>query len=811
MMRQRQARIAIRREKWRRKFGGPDGQESKCFICGNEGHWAKKCPGRKKQPIKAEESGPPEPEVAPRTVDLDRLELGAQFGDAFDNGAADNETSNCVAPLFEDVTSLTAGGGQKLILSALRSRFGLRDFRPGQQEAIERVLCGESTLLMMPTGGGKSLCYQLPALVFQQHRPGSVALVVSPLISLMEDQLRHLPPALQAAHLNSALSYEKRDQIVEEARSGKLAFLLISPEALVEQGRYATRDSLPPISFVCIDEVHCLADWSHHFRPSYLRVCSVLRSVFGVTCFLGLTATCTRRTMDRLALNLGVGPEGRIRSPPLPPNLVMSASHDANKEEALVELLRSPRMRSARGVIVYCASRDLTERVASYVRTALRFEEEEPAKKKKKGPKWTAEAYHAGLTTAERSRLQKQFMRGTLRVLVATIAFGMGLDKNDVDVVIHFNAPKSFENYVQEVGRAGRDGSTAQCHVFLDGAQDALNDLKRHIYANSVDPVALKKLLRAIFAGCGCEKEEECRGHLRSISISEMTEAMNVREETVATILCYLVVLDDGKLMKLERTVMRTCRLSCYKGGQALRKATHRSLALAAALQLHGAFGGNDATLEVDLVALCERFGWSYASVRKELGGLEWSSEGGQAKKTGLKVEFENKAWLVRVRGGLNEANFDRLMAYLQGRLEQLENDAVTNLSGLHRALKTVAFGSVERCLRAPEEDLTTKSGCLTRAVADFFDDRGEEAEEEAPAYPAAFEAGVRAHMRSFLSIYKQDHKLNGRTIACILHGIGTPLFPATIWGRVRRFWRSQLSVDWPTLRKWATEELVGT
>ncbi|NWW95517.1 RECQ4 helicase, partial [Rhynochetos jubatus] len=271
--------------------------------------------------------------------------------------------------------------------------------------------------------------------------------------------------------------------------------------------------------FACIDEAHCVSEWSHNFRPCYLQLCKVrekrgprgkgihrigeegtsgirgfpswkvLRDRLGVRCFLGLTATATLATARDVAQHLGIPAEEGIpvHSAAVPPNLRLSVSTDRDRDQALISLLQGERFGFLDSIIVYCTRREETDRIAALIRTCLQgiplrecagAGEAQPdgADRKKakakqpprRPPKWLADAYHAGLSAAERRRVQNGFMSGRLRVVVATVAFGMGLDKSDVRGVVHYNMPKNFECYVQEIGRAGRDGRPAHCHLFLD-------------------------------------------------------------------------------------------------------------------------------------------------------------------------------------------------------------------------------------------------------------------------------------------------------------------------------------------------------
>ncbi|XP_042748977.1 ATP-dependent DNA helicase Q4, partial [Lagopus leucura] len=395
------------------------------------------------------------------------------------------------------------------VLDAL-SELGYSSFRPGQEVAIMRILSGLSTLVVLPTGMGKSLCYQLPAFLYHK-RSRSIALVVSPLVSLMDDQVSGLPPCLRAVCVHSHLSRAQRDAALRRVQEGSAQVLLLSPEALVGAGSSGScclppAHQLPPVAFACIDEAHCVSEWSHNFRPSYLRLCKVLRDRLGVRCFLALTATATVATARDVAAQLGIPQQDGIavRSAAVPHNLRLSVSVERDRDRALVDLLRSERYAALRSIIVYCTRREDTARVAALLRTCL-------------GAPWwpgsggqqsdaIAAAYHAGLSAAERRRVQSAFMSGRLRVVVATVAFGMGLDKADVRAVLHYNMPRNFESYVQEIGRAGRDGEPAWCHLFLDPEGSDRLELRRHIFADAVDFFTIKKLVQAVFPPCKCRE-----------------------------------------------------------------------------------------------------------------------------------------------------------------------------------------------------------------------------------------------------------------------------------------------------------------
>lgn len=296
-----------------------------------------------------------------------------------------------------------------------------------------RILSGKSTLVTLSTGSGKSLCYQLPAYIYSKREP-CIALVISPLVSLMEDQVAGLPPFLKAACLHTNQTKTQREKVMELVSAGSLSILLVSPEAVAAGERSTGFGSLlrqlPPISFACIDEAHCVSQWSHNFRPSYLMICRILRERLGVTTILGLTATATVSTANNIIEHIQVedGADGIISDVPLPDNLHLTVSRDGNRDNALLELLLSERFSQCRSVIVYCTRREECERVAAFLRTSLRDEKCEPPNggnsKKRKRMSVQAEPYHAGLSASRRKSIQKSFMSGELRIVVATVAFG---------------------------------------------------------------------------------------------------------------------------------------------------------------------------------------------------------------------------------------------------------------------------------------------------------------------------------------------------------------------------------------------------
>jgi ATP-dependent DNA helicase RecQ len=329
-----------------------------------------------------------------------------------------------------------------------RTVFGIHEFRPHQLEIIEHVVAGGDAFVLMPTGGGKSLCFQLPAL----HRTGT-AIVVSPLISLMKDQVDALQSnGVAAAFLNSSLSAEDASDTLRELRAGRLDLLYVAPERLMLSGFLEMLRSLP-IALFAIDEAHCVSQWGHDFRPEYVKL-GELRDLFPDVPLVALTATADDQTREdvRQRLHLTGAP-------------VFTAGFDRPNIRYTVEDKRSAPQQLERFIaqhptdsgIVYCLSRKRVEQVTAALM--------------KKGVK--AAAYHAGLPAARREKVQDAFARDDVHVVVATVAFGMGIDKPDVRFVVHYDMPKNIEGYYQETGRAGRDGLPAEA-LLLFGMQDVV-------------------------------------------------------------------------------------------------------------------------------------------------------------------------------------------------------------------------------------------------------------------------------------------------------------------------------------------------
>jgi len=333
------------------------------------------------------------------------------------------------------------------IRETLQNVFGLQDFRPYQREIIEHVVGGGDAFVLMPTGGGKSLCYQLPAL----QRDG-LAIVVSPLISLMKDQVDALKAnGVRAAMYNSNLHPAEAREVLERLHAGELDLLYVAPERVMRPGFLHSLEALD-IALIAIDEAHCVSQWGHDFRPEYVAL-GELREHFPGTPFIALTATADPQTRDDIVDVLGLRQARTFVTSFDRPNIRYTV---LEKHQPHAQLVRFLQDREHESGIVYALSRKRVEEIADHLAD--------------RG--YAAEAYHAGLAAGTRSAVQERFLRDETQIVVATVAFGMGIDKPNVRFVVHYDLPRHLEGYYQETGRAGRDGLPAEA-LLLFGAQDA--------------------------------------------------------------------------------------------------------------------------------------------------------------------------------------------------------------------------------------------------------------------------------------------------------------------------------------------------
>jgi ATP-dependent DNA helicase RecQ len=347
--------------------------------------------------------------------------------------------------------------------AVLKECFGYTEFRPGQEAVIDAVLAGRDALAVMPTGAGKSLCYQIPALLLD-----GLTVVVSPLISLMKDQVNALREAgVPSACLNSSLSQEEYAAAMKLLRRGDCKILYIAPERLLKENFLQIQQKMqskprnggdaPKIALVVIDEAHCISQWGHDFRPSYLHIAEFIKTLDQRPVTAAFTATATLKVKEDILFILFLKEPFVITTGFDRRNLYFEVRKPKSKSAALLDYVQRNRNKSG---VVYCNTRKTVEEVWKALSDR----------------NFAAAKYHAGLEDAERHENQDDFLYDRKTIMVATNAFGMGIDKSNVSFVIHYNMPKNIESYYQEAGRAGRDGEPAECVLFYSGRDVRVNE-----------------------------------------------------------------------------------------------------------------------------------------------------------------------------------------------------------------------------------------------------------------------------------------------------------------------------------------------
>ena len=396
----------------------------------------------------------------------------------------------------------------------LTGTFGFDQFLPGQSEVIEHLLAGRSALAIFPTGGGKSLCYQLPALTFD-----GVTIVISPLIALMKDQIDVLKSrGVPADRLDSTLSADETRSVMLALRSGELRLLYVAPERFSNE-RFLQAIMHTKVSMFAVDEAHCISEWGHNFRPDYLKLARLARSCRAERLF-ALTATAAPKVAKDICEGFGICGECVVRTGFYRKNLTVLTTPitAADRDRALLERLRG---RPVGPTIVYVTLQKTAEQIAAYLASA-----ELPAR-----------AYHAGMKDEQRAEVQDWFMDSDDGIVVATIAFGMGIDKSNIRYIYHYNLPKSLENFSQEIGRAGRDGELAICEMFA--CLDDVCTLENFAYGDTPSRNAIRDLIKEIFSFSG----------QFDLSLYELSRHHDIRQLVARTLLVQMEL--NGYLQEL--------------------------------------------------------------------------------------------------------------------------------------------------------------------------------------------------------------------------------------------------------------------
>ncbi|MGA0845842.1 MAG: RecQ family ATP-dependent DNA helicase [Luteolibacter sp.] len=551
-----------------------------------------------------------------------------------------------------------------MMLTTLREIFGYESFRDGQEPVIQALLDGKPALAVFPTGGGKSLCYQLPAILLD-----GLSLVVSPLIALMRDQVDSLvAKGVKAARLDSTLDPQSVSEVFTHMENGTLKLLYVAPERFANEA-FRQRLKRTKIAMIAIDEAHCISEWGHNFRPDYLKLARICRQL-KVSRVLALTATATPKVAEGIRKHFQIARENHVQLSFHRPNLDLRITPCAANERKSLLLQRL--LNSTGPAIVYVTRQETTEEIATFLA--------------KEG--LSARAYHAGLRDEVRGETQNSFMVGETRIIVATIAFGMGIDKSDIRCVIHYNLPKSLENYVQEIGRAGRDGQTANCEMLACGVD--LTVLENFIHADAPSPRALGNLLDRILR----------LGARFDLSIYDLSHACDIRSTVIETVLIYLEI--DG-IIEVTGTFYANFRIRLLREIRQITAGMPHTERRTLENILHQAKGYRG-SLTVDVVAAAATLGISRVKIAAILNNLAFSGDA-SVTPSGVRREYR----LKKDVGSITDLQ-QQMVAAFERRQE----------SDLKRLQQVLSLSSEPHCLtkaltRHFGEELTTPCGHCDR------------------------------------------------------------------------------------------------
>ncbi|KAI3720392.1 hypothetical protein L6452_21308 [Arctium lappa] len=625
------------------------------------------------------------------------------------------------------------------LVELLKLTHGYDSFRDGQLETIKLLLAGKSSMVILPTGAGKSLCYQLPAIVLQ-----GMTLVISPLVALMFDQLKQLPPVIPGGLLCSSQTLEESSETLRGVQEGTLKVLFVSPERLLNAEFTSIFSANSLISLVVIDEAHCISEWSHNFRPSYMRLrASLLRSSLGVECILAMTATATTKTMHDVMCSLEIPPTNLVQAAQIRDNLQLSVSLSGNRMKDLMALLKASPYMDVKSIIIYCKYQSETDMISKFLCDS----------------NIRAKSYHSGIPAKDRRRTQELFCSNKIRVIVATVAFGMGLDKSDVGAVIHYSLPESLEEYVQEIGRAGRDGRLSYCHLFLDDT--TYFKLRSLMYSDGLDQYTVNKFLSQVFSG-----DSNSQGSICSLVKESASRKFDMKEEVILTILTRLELAEVQYLRLLPQTSV-TCVLNFHMTSPALLAA--KDFVIATILKKAEI---KDGQYVFDIPTVACSIGIQTSAVSNQLQILKLKGE--------ITYELKDPAYCYTI------VNFPQdicsLAADLAKWLSEVERCKVRKVDVMFNA----AVFAVKTCDRTSGCTDSQHTPCLQKKILDYFNS---DDDSNIPNKMDQTSRFLRADIKVFLQ--SNSHaKFTPRAIARIMHGIATPAFPSSIWSRTH-FWGS--------------------
>lgn len=527
--------------------------------------------------------------------------------------------------------------------TALREIFGFDELRAGQSEVVAALMEGRSALAIFPTGGGKSLCYQLPAILLE-----GTALVVSPLLALMKDQVDGLvAKGVAAARLDSTLDADHYAETLSRLKQGHLKLLYVSPEKLANAEFQKSLKGVN-LSLIAVDEAHCISEWGHNFRPDYLKLATTFKKL-SVKRILALTATATPKVETDIRRQFRIGKKDVVKLSFHRSNLDLRITPCSleNRKSILLEKVSN----CAKPAIIYVTRQETAEEIATFL-TKNRL---------------NARAYHAGLRSELRREIQEEFMGGEIEIVVATIAFGMGVDKSDIRAVFHYNLPKSIEGYTQEIGRSGRDGQPAICELLA--CADDQTVLENFIFSDIPSERAVRNLLERVLR----------LGEHFDVSVYELASTCDIRQTVIETMFTYLEM--DGVLEAGGKS-FDTYRIKLLRPLKALlagRKPKERK-------QLEHLFAPLDAEwkwLSVKIPEVAPELGISPDALRHLISELE----------AGGDIALKKSGWRQAYRLKKPDADPKSISAAMTEKLRERETRELGRLD------QVLALAQTKRCL----------------------------------------------------------------------------------------------------------------
>lgn len=725
---------------------------------------------------------------------------------------------------LNDPTKLEESIPDDMMDRVLRDGMKVANFREGQREAISRILRGKNTLLILPTGGGKSLVYQYPSKVWKT----GVTMVVSPLLSLVADQLSKLPSlGLRGVALTSSMSSSEISKAIASLKAHQSNILFVSPEKLASQSfRNLIRQLGLSINLLAIDEAHCISQWSHNFRPAYLQLYKLGVEELGAKCVLAISATATERTAASITEILHISQENLLRYHPIRENLHLNFVEVQEKETKLFEILKTKFNASSESLIIYVHYQRQADDLA-----ALLLQKHV-----------AVASFHAGKSHSERKQIQRLFGKGEIRIIVATIAFGMGVDMPSIRGVIHFSMPRSIENYVQEIGRAGRDGLPSQCYLLLS-PQDVFT-LRSFAHAETYDRPTVKALLVSIFQNKAKEKSSPHSHTYVALPIGNSEIQFDMKSTMIATILTWLDAMGRLKFQNVQ--VSASCDIAFTTQSLDVLRKGSRLMFECAKVGKRG-----KGVLNVPLDQLATFRGVSIHEIIEQLTEAQES--------LGLKLDFKDPALVAQLDQEWTHDETDEIINEITAKIKNMEVSNLSKIDAMYRLvaeeLDTPVADMIRRYFEASENpsspsssssssslsngtsttnpsitSIPTTSGLTNSSSMPSGEMRNSSSSFLAPPSASSTprpstsstslllrnfynptemtKSHVVGDVKNFLSIHG-EHITSARPIARIFHGISSPVFPKEQW-LSNRFWGRSVHIPFELILSVAQEQLIA-